>query len=101
MIKDKNYPANGGSGNYGIFRVIEYNKGNDNIYTAVGGDSYVAVVDFSKPLKAQVLLSYGNATQPGNKHLGDQLELLSQKKMRTPWLQREEIMQHLEEKETP
>ncbi|HEY8915642.1 MAG TPA: acylase [Chitinophaga sp.] len=97
----RNYAGNGGAGHYGIFRVIDYQEDEDKKYTAYGGDSYVAIVEFSKPLKAQVLLSYGNATQPGNKHLGDQLQLLSQKKLRTPWLQRSEVMEHLEERETP
>lgn len=100
-INGRDYAANGGSGRYGIFRVIDYSQDKDKKYRAVGGDSYVAAVSFGKKVKAQVLLSYGNATQPGSKHLGDQLPLLSQKKLRAPWLERNEIMQHLEERETP
>jgi len=46
-----------------------------------------------------VLLSYGNATQPGSKHVGDQLPLLSEKKLRPAWLTKAEVMQHLEERE--
>jgi acyl-homoserine-lactone acylase len=95
----KDYAANGGDGGYGIFRVIDYTPDNDGKFRAAGGDSYVAVVSFGEKIKAQVLLSYGNASQPGNKHIGDQLGLLAEKKLRTPWLEREEIMQHLEERE--
>ncbi|GAA4401091.1 hypothetical protein GCM10023187_14920 [Nibrella viscosa] len=40
-----------------------------------------------------------NATQPGSKHIGDQLPLLSQKKLRTAWLDKAEVLQHLEKRE--
>lgn len=63
------------------------------------GDSYVAITEFSKPLKAMVSLSYGNASQPGNKHIGDQLKLMSEKKLRPALLTRAEILKNLEEKE--
>ncbi|RYY66581.1 MAG: acylase, partial [Chitinophagaceae bacterium] len=94
------FPANGGSGNYGIFRTIYYQRNpQDGKKYAYYGDSYVAVVEFGPKVKAQVLLSYGNATQPGNKHVGDQLKLLSQKKLRTALLTKEEVLQNLEERE--
>ena len=48
------------------------------------------MTEFGKKVKAPVLLSYGNASQPGNKHVGDQLELLSEKK---------NVLQHLEKRE--
>jgi acyl-homoserine-lactone acylase len=99
-IKGYDYAGNGGGGNYGIFRVIGFRKEKQGPQLrAVGGDSYVAVVSFGKKVEAQVLLSYGNSTQPGNKHQGDQLQLLSAKKLRTPWLEKAEILAHLEEKE--
>jgi len=99
-INGYDYAANGGPGHYGIFRVIDYHTGEDKKLTAVAGDSYVAIVSFGKKVKAKVLLSYGNATQPGSRHTGDQVPLLSRKELRTPWLQREEVLQHLEKKET-
>lgn len=98
-INQFDLPANGGPDKYGIFRTIYYNKNKDNKYQAIAGDSYVAVIEFGKKARAQVLLSYGNASQPGSRHIGDQLELLSQKKMRTAWLQKEEILNHLEFRE--
>jgi acyl-homoserine-lactone acylase len=42
------------------------------------------------------MLSYGNASQPGSPHLGDQLQLFSEKKMRQVWRSRDEIEAHLE-----
>jgi len=98
-MNQQDYPGNGGSETYGIFRTIYYIKDKDKKYRAVAGDSYVAITEFGNQLKAKVLLSYGNSSQPGNKHSGDQLLLLSQKKMRTPWLEKKDILANLEEKE--
>jgi acyl-homoserine-lactone acylase len=96
-----NFPGNGGSGGYGIYRAINFaHNVNHNKSYAVAGDSYVAIVEFNSKVKAQVLLSYGNATQPGNKHVGDQLELLSQKKLRPALLDKSEILRNMEKSET-
>ena len=95
-----NYPANGGPGNYGIFRVIYFSKpGDDNKSYAYVGDSYIAITEFGVKVKAQVSLSYGNSSQPGSKHSGDQLILLSQKKLRPALLDKNEILQNMEERE--
>ena len=67
---------------------------------AVAGDTYIAVTEFGKKVKASVLLSYGNATQPGNKHLGDQLKMLSEKKLRPALLDRADIMKNIERRES-
>jgi acyl-homoserine-lactone acylase len=40
------------------------------------------VIEFTDPVRAKVLLSYGNATQPGSPHVGDQLELYARKELR-------------------
>jgi acyl-homoserine-lactone acylase len=98
-INGVDYPANGGPEQYGIFRVIFFNDDSYNKKRAVAGDSYVAITEFGKEIKAQVLLSYGNATQPGNKHIGDQLKLLSEKKLRPALLKRADIMKNLEKRE--
>jgi acyl-homoserine-lactone acylase len=92
-------PANGGPEKYGIFRTIDYRGEPDLKKRAVSGDSYVAVTEFGDPVRAMVLMSYGNATQAGNKHRGDQVALLSEKKMRPALLRRENIIQNLEERE--
>ena len=99
-IGNYDLPGNGGSGNYGIFRTMYFAKNaSDNKGYAVAGDTYVAVTEFGPKVKAQVLLSYGNATQTGSKHIGDQLSLLSQKKLRPALLDRNEILKNAEETE--
>ncbi|MCP4149094.1 MAG: acylase [bacterium] len=100
---DKIFPANGGPGNLGIFRTMYYyldSYQNKKIGNAFHGDSYTCAVEFSKPVKAMSLMALGNATQPDSKHRYDQLELMSQKKLRPVWLTRKEIEKHLEKKET-
>ena len=50
---------------------------------------------FPQPIRAAVLLSYGNSSQPGSPHRTDQLPYFAQKRLRPVWLTREEVMQHL------
>jgi len=88
-------PANGADGSLGVFRVLDFAPSNDGRFQAVQGDSYVAAIEFSDPVRARVLTSYGNATQPGSPHVGDQLALFAQKKLRPVWRTRQEIKAHL------
>ncbi|MEO8657226.1 MAG: acylase [Bryobacteraceae bacterium] len=89
-------PANGGPGGLGAFRVLQFDKQNH----ATFGDTFVACVEFTSPPHAQVLVSYGNSSQPGSPHATDQLPLLSEKKLRTAWRDRKEIEAHLESRDT-
>ncbi|MBH8571732.1 acylase [Nostocaceae cyanobacterium CENA369] len=91
-------PANGGDGNLGIFRALDFAPEANGQFQAVAGDSYVAAVEFSHPVRAQVLTSYGNATQPGSRHIGDQLQMFANKKLRPCWRSRSDILAHLEER---
>jgi acyl-homoserine-lactone acylase len=99
-INGIDFAGNGGTSDpFGIYRAIFFTPGQDNKNMAVGGDSYVAVVEFGKKVKAKVCLSYGNSSQPGNKHLSDQLGLMSGKQLRNALLDKDEILKNLEEKE--
>jgi acyl-homoserine-lactone acylase len=93
------YPGNGGLDSLGIFRVVDYAPAQDGLYRSLGGDSYVAAVEFSTPLRARVLLSYGNSSQPGSIHRGDQLALFAKKELRPVWRTRAEIEANLESRE--
>ena len=99
-INGHSVPGNGGPGDqFGIYRTMYYSSDRDKVQIAAMGDSYVAVVEFAEKPIAKVCLSYGNATQKGNKHLGDQLDLMSAKKLRPALLTREEVEANLEERE--
>ena len=89
-------PANGGPGDpLGLFHVVDYGPSQE----AVFGDSFIAAVEFASPLKARVLVSYGNASQPGSRHQDDQLALLARKQLRTAWRTRADVLAHLERRE--
>jgi acyl-homoserine-lactone acylase len=92
-------PANGGPQDLGIFRVVGFRRAADRTFEAAGGDSYVAVVEFSNPVRAMALLSTGNFSQPGSPHRTDQLRLFAEKKLRSVWRTRAEIEANLERRE--
>ena len=89
-------PASGGSGSLGIFRVLGFQPTGDGKYAANFGDSYVAAIEFSNPIRAWAVLGYGNASQPGSPHVGDQLDLLSRNRLRPVWRTRRAIEANLE-----
>lgn len=89
-------PANGGPDELGIFRALWSNPADDGKLVGMGGDSFICAMEFSRPVRAQALLGYGNASQPGSKHRRDQLELSSRKELRPVWLGKKEIEAHLE-----
>ncbi|MBE9048260.1 acylase [Pleurocapsales cyanobacterium LEGE 10410] len=90
-------PANGGSGDLGIFRVVDFiPQENSQRYQAYNGDSYVAAIEFSQPVKAMALTTYGNSTQP-NSSKNNQLQLFSQKQLRPVWHLRQDVEAHLVE----
>ncbi len=99
-LGDYDLPANGGTGFLGEFRVVGYRAAEDGLFEAFRGDSYVALVEFSDPVRAEVLVSYGNASQPHSPHVGDQLELFSRQELRTAWLTREAVEANLATRET-
>ncbi len=93
------YPGNGGPDRLGVFRTMYFSADRDKKNRAFHGDTYVAITEFGKKVNASVLLSYGNSSQPGTKHAGDQLGLLSQKKLRPALLEKAEVLKNLEKRE--
>lgn len=98
----RDYPANGGSEQYGIYRTIYFapDPRQPTLNRAVAGDTYVAVIEFGDQPRAQVSLSYGNASQPGHKHNGDAWQGMSDKKLRPALLDKPLIRRQLEKQET-
>jgi acyl-homoserine-lactone acylase len=89
-------PGNGGFGNLGIFRVITFGDVHGATRSQTHGETYIAAVEFSNPIQAKVLLTYGNSSQPGTTHQGDQLPLLARKELRTAWRTKAEVLANLE-----
>jgi acyl-homoserine-lactone acylase len=95
------YAASGGNGLFGLFRVLWFGDAEDGRRRAVGGDSYVAITEFTEDgPRAKAVLPYGNASQPGSPHRGDQLQMYAEKEMRPVWLERDSVRAHLETRTT-
>jgi acyl-homoserine-lactone acylase len=93
-------PGNGGPGAIGIFRVVTPGPIKDGISTPVHGDGFTIALEFSQPLHAKALVSYGECSQPGCKHHTDELPLFAKKQWREVWRTRAEIEANLEKKTT-
>lgn len=95
------YPASGGNDLFGLFRVLWFNDSQDGRRRAVGGDSYVALTEFTEEgVRARAVLPYGNASQPGSPYRGNQLQMYAEKEMRPVWLSRDSVRAHLERRTT-
>jgi acyl-homoserine-lactone acylase len=98
-IGDVDLPASGGPGRLGVFDVLDYSAPKDGRRVANFGDSFIAIVSFDGPARAKVLMSYGNASQPGSPHIADQAPLLAQHRLRVAWRTRAEVEAHLESRD--
>lgn len=92
-------PANGIDGSLGVFRVAWPGRRDGNKMFVGGGDSWVSVIEFGEKVKAKVLLSYGNSTEEGSPHNGDQLDLFSKKELRDAWFYKEDLEGHVKKVE--
>ena len=88
-------PGNGGFGNTGLFRTITWGALRDGKRTPNHGETWVSLVEFSTPLKALGMMSYGSSSQPGSPHRSDQLKYLSDQTFRTLWTTRAEVEKNL------
>jgi acyl-homoserine-lactone acylase len=93
-------PGNGGAGGMGVFRTIAFTRKEGNKNYAAHGETIVCAVEFAANQRANCLLGYGNASQPGSPHLGDQVQFLSEKKLLPVLRERKDIEAHLEKRET-
>ena len=93
-------PGNGGYGGIGIFRVITWGPLLDGIKTPIHGDGFTLAVEFTNPVHAKSLVSYGDSSQPGSPHHTDQLPLFEHKQWRDVWRTRAEIEANLERRES-
>jgi acyl-homoserine-lactone acylase len=92
-------PGNGGFGNLGIFRVITFGNAHGKTRSQTHGETWISAVEFSTPLRAKVLMTYGNSSQPGSPHQKDQLPLLAKKQLRTAWPTRADVEANAESRD--
>lgn len=97
--REKDLPASGSLGRFGSFQVLYLAPADNGRFQSFGGDTYIAAIEFSNPVRAKVLNVYGNATQPGSSHIGDQLSLYVRGELRPVWRTRKEVEAHLESRQ--
>jgi acyl-homoserine-lactone acylase len=93
-------PGNGAPSQLGAIRTIGISPFVNGKAEAVQGDTFYAVIEFSTPQRAEVLLNYGNWSKKGSKHVEDQLPLASRKEMRPMWRLKKDIEANLESRKT-
>lgn len=89
-------PGNGAPSAMGAIRTVNAGSFVDGKASAIGGDTFFAVVEFSNPVRAEGLLSYGNWSKKGSAHVEDQLQLSSRNEMRPIWRARKDVEANLE-----
>ena len=94
-------PGNGGPGPSGLFRTVAYTRKVGNKYYAANGETIVCAIEFGTTQRANCTLGYGNSSQPGSPHLGDQIPLMAQKALHPVWRDKKDIEANLEKRETP
>jgi acyl-homoserine-lactone acylase len=93
-------PGNGAPSQLGAIRTVGVSPFKDGKVEGVQGDTFFAVIEFSTPIHAEGLLSYGNWSKKGSPHVEDQIKLMSRKEMRPIWRDRKDVEGHLEAKKT-
>lgn len=111
-------PADGASGIYGVYKVqtfapeatspdqklIAGQPSADQTQPkplAGFGDAWVIAVEFTSPLRATSVLSYGQTTNPSSKHCCDQIALFANHQLRPIWFTEAELKQNLEKQYQP
>ena len=89
-------PGNGAPSAMGAIRTVNASPFVNGKAQGIAGDTYFAVIEFSTPVHAEGLLSYGNWSKPGSPHVEDQMRLLSRKEMRPIWRDRKDVEANLE-----
>jgi acyl-homoserine-lactone acylase len=89
-------PGNGAPSALGAIRTVDPGPWVNGKAEGVRGDTYFAVIEFSNPVHAEALLTYGNWSKVGSPHVEDQVRLNSKKEMRPVWRDRKDIEANLE-----
>ncbi len=66
-----------------------------------GGDGWVLLVNFTKPVRAQGVLAYGQSSDSSSKHSRDQIKLFAANKLRPIWFTEAEVKANLEREYRP
>lgn len=91
----KTYKGGLGLGEVGSFNAGFYSRGIDSKWDLAGGSAFTAVAEFGNRIRAKGLLSYGNSSEKNSPFKGDQLALMSERKLRDIFFYQDEIGQNV------
>jgi penicillin amidase len=74
--------------------------GQKNLY-GVGGNSYVAVIEFGEKVKAKSVVYFGQSADPASPHYFDQAPLYAAGKFKEAYFYKEDVLKHAERKYHP
>jgi acyl-homoserine-lactone acylase len=104
--------GDGASGAFGVYKVQMFGRDPSDgkgVAGSVGkdkpllgfGDAWILAVEFTKPLRAFSVVSYGETTNPDSRHCCDQIEFFANHKVRPVWFTEDEIRKHTEKTYSP
>lgn len=98
-LGDVDLPGDSDIGGLGPFRVITWGPLEaDGRRYPQHGETWIGLIEFTTPVRAFGLMSYGNSRQRGSVHRSDQLEMLAKHELRELWLQRAQVEANLAER---
>src|SRR6056297_742519 len=88
-------PATSTDGSLGVPQVLGLAPTESCGLVVSAGDTFVFTVEFADPLRAEAILTYGNASQPGFSRQGHQLATYALDELRPVWFERAEVEANL------
>jgi acyl-homoserine-lactone acylase len=82
-------------GDFGTFRIIQYDEDQEGKFIARGGDSFVLAVEFTSPPTAYTVLAYSQSEDPNSPHHTDQTVLFAEEKWKRACFTEEDIAKNL------
>ena len=109
-LGDLDVPADGASGQLGVYRVMGFDEANDGRriagWAADGsmagtGDAWVLLVQFTQPVQAWSVLAYGQSGDRNSPHARDQIRTFAERRLRPVYFMEAEVAAHLEREYRP
>ena len=88
-------PATSTDGSLGVPQVLGLAPTESGELVVSAGDTFVFTVEFADPLRAEAILTYGNASQPGFPRPGHQLATYALDELRPVWFERADVEANL------